>query len=446
MIPTGVMSDPKELQPLSRVADEEGFGAIDDVMRPEGTTSTTMTVLGMTKASIGMGFLAVPHALATGGVSGMVAMLIGLAVWNEWSGYRLLECRRLLTASEHVGLVRSGRGPLASLAFVAGGPASATIVDTMFVFLVVGVVTSYMVACHDTISNVISWDYDAFIFAALCFPITLVRDIGRLAGVGAVGLCCIAASFTVVIATTEPAQQRVLWTVSTNPTDLAQGFGVLAYCYGIVPLVPQYEASMMRPRHFRAAQVAAYAVTTTVYAVVGVAVVALANGDCSGNILDDLPANATATAVRLAMAAVCVVSAPIGVVAAAEILQSRLGCSALGVRLALRATLLLTGATLAVALPSFALIVSVVGAGTITFLSFVLPPAIHARLARRRWRTAGLLKDARRTLAAAEEEAPLTRSDVLLDDAAAAFGLGICLLATALTGNAVAAQLRGQYS
>lgn len=127
---------------MLREDDQSGsFGTI--AQQPEevsGTTSTAMTIVSMVKTSIGTGVLAVPHAFAKGGVSAMAATLVVLAVWNEWSGYRLLECKSLLSLSERSQLLRSSEGPLAALTRVVGGGASATAVDAVFVILVLGVV------------------------------------------------------------------------------------------------------------------------------------------------------------------------------------------------------------------------------------------------------------------------------------------------------------------
>lgn len=119
----------------------DSFGTIaQQTEEVSGSTSTVMTIVSMVKTSIGTGVLAVPHAFATGGVCAMSATLVVLAVWNEWSGYRLLECKGLLSLSERSTLIRSSEGPLAALTRVVGGGVIATAVDAVFVILVLGVV------------------------------------------------------------------------------------------------------------------------------------------------------------------------------------------------------------------------------------------------------------------------------------------------------------------
>lgn len=305
-----------------------------------------------------------------------------------------------------------------------------------------------MVACHDMVAPCFGSDsrLDIVVAATLCFPLTIVRDIGRLAPVGAVGLGCLAVAFGVVVwfaATASQQEGNVNWTISSDPTSLASGFGVLAYCFGIVPIVPQYAASMQEPAQFRYAQRVALVATTIVYTIVGVTVVALARGHVAGNVLDDLPPTLVAAIVRLTMAAVCIVSAPVAVVAGAEIVQAKLTSSSLMLRLSIRLAILGCGATFAVAMPSFSLVVSVVGAGAVSFLSFVLPPLVHVSLM---LRTKPMVRDDKgassSSVHASVNQAPAHRSVILLDAIASTVGVIVVLLATTLTARAVAAQLR----
>ncbi|KAJ8613484.1 hypothetical protein CTAYLR_002144 [Chrysophaeum taylorii] len=369
--------------------------------------------------------------------------LVALAAWNEWCGLRLLACRELLSKRDREQL-RSTESPLAALSRVAAGPASATVVDVAFVFLVLGVVTSYMIACHDMLAptlapvfpGLVAARRDIFAAAALCLPLTMVRDIGRLAPASVVGLACLAVSCVAVVAfawTTgrDDGPGTILWSVSATPTDLASGFGVLSYCFGIVPLAPQFEASMRRPSDFKQAQRVSLAISCVVYAIVGVLVSTLYSrkgGGVSGNFLDNLPHTPIAAAVRVAMAVVCIFSAPFAVVAAAQVAHAKLGRSGVYDRLAVRTLILAIAASIAAACPSFALVISVVGSGAVSFLSFVLPPLLH-------WRFLGRRRQQQQVSPAATEFQ--STLDLL------AFGVGtvVVLFATSLTGASAYCQL-----
>lgn len=85
------------------------------------------------------------------------------------------------------------RSVLAALARQAVGPYGALLVDASLAALMFGVVVAYLVAFHDFASQTPAraWTarrHDVFLAAALAAPVACVRDIGRLAAAGAVGL------------------------------------------------------------------------------------------------------------------------------------------------------------------------------------------------------------------------------------------------------------------
>lgn len=422
------------------------------LVEQQGTASTRMAIFLMVKASLGTGVLAVPSAFAQSGVVASIALLTGLAWFNDWCGLRLLRCCELLKA-------KRAESPLAAVGRAAYGPAFATVVETTFLGLVLGVVTSYLVACHDVVAVAfgLTGRNDVYVAATLMFPLTLVEDVGRLAPVSIVALVCLCVAFVAIVcfaASSEP--QGITWGV--YPGALASGFGVFSYCYGLVPLVPQFEASMRRPRDFKFVQRVSLAITALVYVVVGLGVALLYDGDCKGNILDNLPPrNRLANLVRVLMALVCIASSPVGIVAAASVLETKFG---LAVRIPARVLYLACAAAIAANVPSFALVVAVVGAGAVSFLSFVLPPLVHLRLGLRQRRRGSLLATTRLLSPQTrrhgdEEEDPTSSSSsssdaprvfpaggLVMDAILVAFGLVVVVVATALTADSVWADIR----
>ncbi|KAH8044829.1 hypothetical protein JL720_16948 [Aureococcus anophagefferens] len=82
------------------------------------------------------------------------------------------------------------------------------------------------------------------------------------------------------------------------------------------------------------------------------------------------------------MSVVCVFSAPIGVVSSGEILEAALPPLAPGGGLFLRRLAVRRGVRAGRGgVPVFALIVALVGCLAVSFLSFVLPPYLHLKLA-----------------------------------------------------------------
>ena len=154
---------------------------------------------------------------------------------------------------------------------------------------------------------------------------------------------------------------------------------------------------MAEPRRFASAQRYALGVAFLAYAATGAGVARLYDGlpcapdGVAGNVLDDLPRGAPWTtapsAVRVAMSVVCVFSAPIGVVSSGEILEAALPPLAPGRRplflrrLAVRGGVAFGAATVAAAVPVFALIVALASAFTVTAFPSAYPAlAVGSRL------------------------------------------------------------------
>ena len=159
----------------------------------------------------------------------------------------------------------------------------------------------------------------------------------------------------------------------------------MAFCFGVAPVALHLEASMAAPERLRPRSGSRCSRRSRRYVIVGAGVARLYDGpdvndSVPGNVLDALPTGVTPTIVRLAMAAACVASIPIGLVGCGEILEARIPrCR----RLVVRGLVAVAAALVAYAMPAFALVVGLVGAVAVCTLSFALPPLVHLLLARR---------------------------------------------------------------
>ena len=410
----------------------------------EGGSSVLMTCVTMVKTSIGTGALALPFTYARGGVVPTVLMLVFLAAWNEFCGLRLIGCMSLLSPGEKNAYEASTESRLAALARVAlGGSVGAALVEIVFFCLVFGIVTSYLVAAHDTLSAYSSLgNKDVYVAALLALPLTQARDVGKLAPVAMFGLFALFAAFAVTLfyCYYDINDRSLNWLGPEKDalSTWASGFGVLSFSFGVVPLAPQFAESMRDPKDFKVAQRYALALTVFVYIILGVSV-AFLDPNVPGNVLGLLPAGAPpALVAKVTVGLVCVASTPIPVVAAAEIIEKKVTHKRTAGFIA--RTLLLFGSAFAAdKVPDFALVVSIVGAATVSFLSFVLPLLLHLSLllrqktrSRRRNTT-----DTTRLLPYSDDHNITTRT-ILLDLIALIFGIIVVLFATALvTANAI---------
>jgi len=443
----------------------------------------------MVKSSVGTGVLALPYAFARGGLLSTSLTLVLLAAWNEFCGLRLIACVGLLSPEERRRYERES--PLEALARAALGSRGATAVEGIFLTLVFGVTTSYLVAAHDTVNL---GRRGLFVAAALSLPLTCVSDVGKLAPAAVLGLVALGACFAITVfyclvqKTRGDGSPRLY---SGTPRAWASGFGVLSFCFGLVPIVPQFANSMREPRDFPVAQRTSLAATVVIYLCLGILVACL-DPNVPGNVLYELPSTTAALAARCTVGLVCVASAPLPVVAGADIVEKRFksfsplksssssskstknysknstsssttflatdseaqaeagGAFAAEGRNSLlhfffgflvRASILFGAAFVAYFVPEFAVVVSVVGAATVSFLSFVLPPLIHLRLLRRRSES---FLETTTSPVAAKDDAKVRRSAVIVDLVAVVLGAVVVLFATSLvTADAVASFRRG---
>jgi amino acid permease len=200
----------------------------------------------MLKFCIGTGVLAVPHAFSTGGVLPCALALLGLLLWNDWAGRRLIQARDLLDAD---ALRRfnegGGESPLAALTREVCGAAVAGVVEAVFFVLMFGVAVAYLVALHDFVRATplaMPLGVDVALAAAAAVPLALVDDFGSLAAAGAAALVALACSLAAIALYGVLRRERLGWAQSgtfdwTKPdsvADVGAAVGVMAFCFGVL--------------------------------------------------------------------------------------------------------------------------------------------------------------------------------------------------------------------
>ena len=413
------------------------------------TAKTTTLMMGVTlcKTSIGTGVLALPYTFGRGGVVTMGVTLMLLAWWNEWCGLKVMESVALLSPLEKRRYDSSRESPFATLMRAAVGSVGAYVVDVVFVILVFGVVTSYLVAAHDSAGPVLDeivgdvGRADVFAAALFSLPLTLVSDIGQLAPVAILGLGALIFAFSTIVYYLQPSDEKLEWWIAGDASAWASGFGVMSFCFGLVPIVPQFVAAMEHPSEFKPAQRGALMVTVLIYLVLGI-VVAYLDPSVPGNVLFELPPTAPAAlAARTTIGIVCIASAPLPVVAGAEIMEKHIP-PFFGLGFSLRVLLLFSAAFVADKVPEFAVVVAVVGAAAVSFLSFVLPPVIHFRLLAKRQRRHRQSLSLPNVKQDSVDDPRHLRGLLILDAVFSVLGLLVVVFVTALVTSQAIASLR----
>ncbi|GMH63077.1 hypothetical protein TL16_g12919, partial [Triparma laevis f. inornata] len=366
-------------------------------------TSFFSTVANLSKICVGTGVLALPYSFAQGGVLCSVFGLAIIAVWNSYSIARLLKCEELVV---DMGFQRRGDvGTYSAIAKEALGNFGLSLVDYTIVIMMVGVCISYQVAAAGFLANdpLISFGtgVNTVLTALVLLPISCVPDIGFLSKYSVMGLGAIVISFLVIFyhgyseyGLSGFGDVPVSTLYPSSLTNLSHWYGVSCFCFGISPMTFNVKDSMAEPSSMNSACRVALLVVFLSYCIIGDGTLLLLTPDgapgITGDILQSLPAaSLMASFVRISMTFVCLVSFPLCMVPAAEVVEGKLfmtGKNAeptpMHLRIMTRSVLVAISTTVAALIPSFVLIVSLIGCFCVGLVTFIFPPLFHILLLR----------------------------------------------------------------
>lgn len=408
--------NPTETSPLV-VRAQSSIG--DEGERGQATVSET--VLNLSKTCMGTGCLALAYGCQQGGVVVYCLGLIAIAAWNVYAVDRLVRCRKFLQRANHrhhqeqqesqyhddetardnppgdaaESTVQARKHPpeststLGKVAFFAFGPAGLEVMDVLMIILLMGIVISYLSAVISFLSDTpltIGPLGDALVVALLMVLLSLVPDLGHLAGISGAGLLVLGGTFAVISGYglvgffQEPHEipSLPMWPVSN--AGLSHFFGVSVFGFGTVPLTYNFQESMKQPKLVIPATVLALGFVAVCYIVLGVGLSILFPA-VTGEVLHELPSTGwLPTLTRLAMAVVVVLTAPLLIVPTGELLEGKFH----GNKVIVRCGICLVSVVVAVLLPTFVQVLSFVGCACVGFVSFCVPPILHIRLSWKR--------------------------------------------------------------
>ena len=420
-----------------------------------GRARLTETVLNLAKTCAGTGCLALPYACKQGGALVFVTGLLAIAAWNVYGVDRLVRCARMIqhhtqsnvnntvqlprhdsdepdtttltstnlpqsASSSHQQSSSSQSPPpstastLGKVAWVAcGGSQGLLVMDIMMVILLLGIVISYLSAVISFLSDTpltLGPIWDALIVALCMACLSMVPDLGYLSKASAIGLAVLGATFAVITGygifaeheTHDNDAPPLLDNDSSIPTvplwplslvGLSRFFGVCVFGYGVVPLTFNFQEAMKEPNRMVEATWIAMTLVAIGYSLIGVVLLALFGGNVQGEVLHELPAGGwLPTVTRLAMASVCIMTAPLIIVPTGELIEAKLEIAASQssgstsnqhhkeYRYLVRGGVCLVSAIVAVLLPTFVQVLSFVGCLCVGLVGFVVPPFLHLRL------------------------------------------------------------------
>jgi amino acid permease len=375
---------------------------------PKGQATVLQTVVNLSKTCMGTGCLGLGYAVLQGGLVVYCVGIAGIAAWNIYAVDRLVRCRSYLVQAmgreeddeEHLGdeprrglsrLKRrdpppEGTSTLGNVAYYAFGLAGLQIMDSLVIILLLGIIISYLSAVISFLSDTPLTAGplgDAFGVAALMTILSLVPDLGYLSRLSASGLTVLGGTFLVIAGyglsgfrqTHLPvAPSLPMWPLSS--AGLSHFFGVCVFGFGVVPLTFNFQESMKKPHRIVPATAYALSGVALTYILVGVGIAVLFPA-VTGEVLHELPSTGwLPTVTRLAMVVVVILTVPLLIVPAGELLEGKFRLP----KVLARSGISLVSVVVAVLLPSFVQVLSFVGCACVGFVSFCVPPILHLRL------------------------------------------------------------------
>jgi len=304
-----------------------------------------------------------------------------------------------------------GTSTLGRVAWSAYGRRGLQLVDAMMVLLLVGIVTSYVSAASSFLADTpFSFSggrdadgnskrrpyFDATIVASIMAFLSIVEDMSHLAKASALGLSVLLVTLLVIAgygvvgsgreeygaalsSTTIPATNSIpTWPDSWD--GASQCFGVIVFGYGVVPLTYNYRDSMSEPSKMVRATAVAMASVASLYVVIGISLLYLFPG-LDGDVLHELPtAGVLPVLTRLAMVWVILMTGPLIIVPCGELLEGKFQLTSFWPRVAVRFAVCAVCVVIAVLVPGFVKVLSLVGSACVGTVSLVLPPLLHLKL------------------------------------------------------------------
>lgn len=380
---------------------------------PHSKSSVSNTIINLTKTMMGTGILALPYACQQGGLVLYSVGMIAIGAWNVFCVSRLVKCLDLLppalSAADGTsassggtggggGALHAGISTFAKVAWYAYGDWGLHLVDGMMILLLLGIVVAYVAAVMSFIADTplsINATVNAILTGLAMVSLSLVPNLDYLTRASAIGLFVLLMAFVVITgygvhdhfrpdepaADHQPTEDVPLKIWAGSWANVSHWFGIVVFGYGIVPLTYNFHESMQEPHRLEEATSLAVGSVALLYVLLGVGLYYLFPL-LESDILHQLPADPDAwipLATRVGLSATIIATAPLLIVPCSQIVEGRI-LSRNSPSLLVRLGVVFTCVLIAVVVPGFVRVVSLVGCLCVAVVSFCLPPFFHWRL------------------------------------------------------------------
>jgi len=318
-------------------------------MAQEPDKSSVFTAyLNISKVLIGSGVLALPYAVDQAGLFMSPFLLAFVGVWNAWNVHLLLEAREIAEAiceekDEFLDekAIEAG-STYAAVAVIALGPWGGLAIEIGLFVTLIGASASYLITSGELLSETplgalfsssMALPMCVLFSALVVLPLVMVRNMGMLAKVSALGLVACIGGF-IAIFYTGWDKYGAPWAhdkVSTWPNG-AKGvgtfFGIASFCFETCVMTYPIQESMIEPKRFETAARGALMTAWSFYTLIGVGASLLYS--CSalgvqGNIMQNLPGNgAIDQVIRIFVSLTSLLTYPLLIIPLTQMLSRRL--------------------------------------------------------------------------------------------------------------------------
>lgn len=227
----------------------------------EGRASVWKATLNVINFIEGVGFLALPFAVAKGGIAAVVAFLfMPLVYW--FTARVLIECLYQADGYHGKTRVRSSWNEIGQAMWPRYG---GTVVAAIQCFDLTVISTSYLIVCGSLMASAFpSLSLTAAIWtciaAALVLPTTFLRSLSQIAWLSVIGIAALLGTAVVILwyGATHTSQWNAHDLLFWNTDGFLISLGIIMFSYGSAPIVPSVEESMADKSKFGRALALAY--------------------------------------------------------------------------------------------------------------------------------------------------------------------------------------------
>ena len=388
----------------------------------KGTISSA--AINLAKVCVGSGVLALPYAFFRGGLIFGPIVMTGIALLNFIGVMMMMECKK--ETENHI-VPPSISSTYSKICYVAYGWIGVYLADMSLIITLLGVCVTYLITSVAMISDIyvnyinndiIITNNDTtiltFIMGGIIFLPCCAKDVGILSSVSLLALVSLIIGIFALFLfgiyefgdDVNNTQENYSY-VPKNISDVFSFMGIVSFCFGLTSLCFPVESSMEDKKSFSIAVIWCLIFVVSLYTIVGDGLYILYANDDNGvnsNILSNLPQNSvTADIVRLCISLVCLLSIPLTFLPPSQMIEQywraeraeRMSLVEKGeyevigggnekedntVNVSIRLIIMICCTLSAAIVPCFGTIVSLLGAFTVSILSYLLPPLLHLKL------------------------------------------------------------------